>query len=419
MSVPAVIQGPEKSNALFRPSSAGRWLACPGSVLLSQGLDGSGSSAAAREGTAVHLMGEKALLNEREPIEWLDRYIPVEGHQIHVDDGMVEGAQMYVDYVRSQQAAGATLEIEARLTLQPLDPTDALLGECRGSSDAVLFWEYEGILEVDDLKFGRGYMVPAAAKQPRLYGLMALLRYQSRVPWREIRTTIVQPRDPNESQRVRTHTYDPQEIMDFAGEVYGAMLAATQPNAPLVPGTEQCQWCPAKGICPALAQGALDVARSAFTAAPLHAGSPVPAPGPSPSLPDLDQATDEDIAVWLERRTLVEEWFKGVEQRAAQRITAGRAIRGWKMVQRTGNRKFVDPDAVPAKLRELGVQTAKMYAPPKLLSPAQIEALLPGRNKDERAALLAPLVDRADNGLALVRDDNKKPAAAGVFGPVA
>lgn len=407
--------GPDKQDRLFRPSAGGRWLACAGSVMLCRSYGDSAGSGAAREGTAIHRLLEAALRYEREAIEWIDRTIDVEGYQIVVDEGMADCAEMAIDYVRSRAAVyGAILEVEYRLSLSALDAADPLLGECGGTADAILLFPNEGILEIVDLKSGRGYMVPANAKQLRLYALMAMLHFKLATPWREIRTTIVQPRDPDIEQRIRTHIYNPAEIWEFAGEVCAAIYAAVSPNAPLVPGPEQCEWCPAKGDCPALAANALDVARSAFAAVPmLNSTSPMPPPGPAPSLPNLDDATNEEIALWLARRELVELWFKGVEERAARRLTIGQKIPGWKMVNRTGHRKFIDRDkAVPA-LRRLGLTDDKIFQPLKLQTPAQIEKALP---KSQHAAL-ADMVEAPAIGLALVPESNKKPAAIGVFGP--
>lgn len=407
------LYGPAVSDADFRPSNGGRWMLCHGSVALCRGLSGS-AGPAAREGTAVHLMGEQGMRNEREPIEWADRIITVEGHDIEVTEEMVDGAQMYVNHLRSMVDQGAQIEIEARLSLAPLDPNNGLLASCRGTSDAVLLWPDQQMLEVDDLKFGKGYMVPANTVQLRIYGLMGLVKYTAQHKIKRVRTTIIQPRDPDDSVRIRSHEYDVHEIWEFAGQVYGAMHAAMQPDAKLTPGEEQCQWCPARGFCPALAHNALAVARAAFAAPPqLHALSPLPPPGPAPVLPNVGTATGEELSVWLSRRDMIETWFKGVEERAAQACQAGIKVPGYKMVRRTGNRRFDDIDTAPLKLRALGVQTSAMYSAPKLLSPAQIEKLIP----TERHAELASFVNRADNGLALVKETDKRPAYAGVFGP--
>lgn len=406
--------GPAKRRILFRPSSIGRWGPgkCPGSVMMCANITDSGSSEAAREGTAVHLMGEQALRNERQPIEWFDRFIRVEGYDIEVNEEMVEGAQMYVDHVRRLVASGAELEIEMRLSMALLDPSDPMLTECQGTSDAVAYWPQHQAIEIGDLKFGKGYMVPADAGQLKIYGLLAMLKYLDRGV-QTIRTTVVQPRDPNEAVRVRSHDYDSAELWEFAGQVNGAMRDALQPNAPLVPGEEQCQWCAARGVCPALAQGALDLARGAFAqATPMHINSPMPSAGKTPELPDVSQASGEELGAWLDRRDMVNTWFNGVELRAAAACKSGLHVPGYKMVQRTGNRKWTDPDLAVYEIMKLGVPETQLWQPRKLRSPKMIENVLP----KEKHEALASFVNRPDNGLALVRDSDKRPAATGVFG---
>jgi hypothetical protein len=47
-------------HAVLSPSSAERWMTCPGSVVLTEGLEDKGSDAA-EEGTAAHELAERIL----------------------------------------------------------------------------------------------------------------------------------------------------------------------------------------------------------------------------------------------------------------------------------------------------------------------------------------------------------------------
>lgn len=52
----------DRAHALFGPSSAHRWLECPGSVLLEQGMPDTASESAA-EGTLAHELAEMKAVN--------------------------------------------------------------------------------------------------------------------------------------------------------------------------------------------------------------------------------------------------------------------------------------------------------------------------------------------------------------------
>ena len=61
------------AHAKLSPSSAERWMSCPGSVALNEGKDDKGSSYAA-EGTAAHELAEKILrgVQQQQPVDVLE-----------------------------------------------------------------------------------------------------------------------------------------------------------------------------------------------------------------------------------------------------------------------------------------------------------------------------------------------------------
>ena len=90
-------------------SSASRWLKCSGSILLTeklakQGLIGSGSSRAAAEGTAAHLVLSTCLEDGTDAHEMSDMEIEVEGIVFIVDQEMIDGVQECLDWVRNRMA---------------------------------------------------------------------------------------------------------------------------------------------------------------------------------------------------------------------------------------------------------------------------------------------------------------------------
>lgn len=56
------------AHAKLSPSSAERWMSCPGSVALNEGKEDRGSSYAA-EGTAAHELAEKILRGIQQPVD--------------------------------------------------------------------------------------------------------------------------------------------------------------------------------------------------------------------------------------------------------------------------------------------------------------------------------------------------------------
>lgn len=139
------------AHAELSPSSAARWMTCPGSVALCRGIEDKGSRYA-DEGTAAHELAERILKGE-------DGAALVGGM---AENGLPFTAEMlvdvrkYTDYVQNLvETTGGTLFVEEKL------PLDHITGEtgARGTADAVVITDDEII--VIDLKFGMGEKVDA------------------------------------------------------------------------------------------------------------------------------------------------------------------------------------------------------------------------------------------------------------------
>ena len=122
------------NHAILSPSSAPRWLHCPGSVALHAQFTDSGSADAA-EGTAAHTLAEKCLVSSTNADEHIGMVIPTDYAPFKVDDDMADAVQRYVDYVR-QVVAGCNgeLRIEQRLSIEHLTGEQG----AHGTSDAVI-----------------------------------------------------------------------------------------------------------------------------------------------------------------------------------------------------------------------------------------------------------------------------------------
>jgi len=412
--------------AKFRPSSMDRILRCKGSVARCAAAPKREAGEAAREGSAAHKVAELCLLNKQDAAEYVDRGIDIgDGKgKIFLDDDGCEAVQLYLDTVRAYAAApGATFLVEQKLSLGVFGTTPELiakLSENTGTADAVILNEPESTLTIVDLKFGRGVVVTSDSYQLRDYGVMAVGTYQREKPWTKIRIVVVQPRLPREEDRIKIAEFTPEELQDFLFMVWTAMNEAEDPNAPLVPGEKQCRWCDGAPGCPALQDYVRSSALAVMAANPMTALSPSTdappenAPGFDPAI--VRDATPEQLRDWLDRRDLVEGFFKAVEQRVASMLTLiPGSVPDYKMVSRAGNRKFIEqePEKLEAQLiGTLGLTREQIYGKPKLLGPSPIEKLLKGA---ELKAKLGKLVERPLGAPTLVKDTDGRAALPGVF----
>lgn len=153
------------AHARLSPSAAARWMNCPGSVALSDGIKDSGSDFAA-EGTAAHEMAERIL----EGATGTDLIGMKAENGIMFTAEMLTDVLRYVDLVRDLVAStDGKLLVEQKLSIGHLTGE----ADAKGTSDCVILAGDE--LIVGDLKFGRGVQVDAEDNyQLMIYALAAL-----------------------------------------------------------------------------------------------------------------------------------------------------------------------------------------------------------------------------------------------------
>lgn len=352
-----------------------RWMNCPGSVKLSEGIPNV-SSKYAEEGTEAHEWGEGVLrgILKLEDIEKQD---------------MREAVAVYVNYVRDMLADHGVGDDE--FTLEQRFDLSAIFPGLFGTADCVIYLESRKQLVVIDYKHGAGLPVEVADEHGPNVQLMYYATGAAHSPQFKdkpidtVKLVVVQPRCAHEDGPVREVVVDALDLLSFAHEL--AILAANtqNENAPLVPG-KWCKdaFCPAAGICPALHSQANEVAARQFT----------------------NHLTDPELlADTLSRLPVVEAWVKAVREHAYQAALRGEKIPGYKLVQKRATRRWKDEDQAAEAVKSdlLGQQIWDF----KLKSPAQIEKMLP----KEHRHIIKDLTVSESSGTTLVPDSDKRTVA--------
>lgn len=373
------------AHALLGASSADRWLNCPGSIRLSEGIPDV-VTPYAREGTAAHALAERCLRKGLDP----DVYLGTEIEGVDVDEEMVEAVRVYVREVRAAVTSGSILHIETKFDLAPLHPPARMFG----TADAVVYDPRARVLHVLDFKYGQGHAVSATGNpQLRYYALGAVVALRQR-PER-IRTTIVQPRAAHPDGIVRSDEFGWAELVAFRARLIEGATRTLDPEAPLNAGP-WCRFCRALPVCPAQRQMAVEVAQREFDDIPKR------------GLPAPSTLTDEQLGVVLAAMEPMEAWFRSVRDFVRAKLERGESFPGWKLVPKRAVRRWTDPTAVLEWLTTNTDLTAEeMHKPPEIKSPAQIEALLRKAN----VQLPDELVTKAPSGFTLAPVADARPAA--------
>jgi hypothetical protein len=368
----------DRFHSKLSPSGAKRFMACPGSIRLSEGIPRRDSVFSA-EGTAAHELAEKCLTTGFDAAKYLGEKIG----EFEVTDEMAHAVQSYVDYVRGFIERGWVVTLEERVDLGHIVDGMSGTADCYAYKDGHLF--------VIEYKHGRGVAVEVDQNpQPMCYGLGVMKRLGNQAKFTKVSLTIVQPRASHPRGGIRTWETTPARLEEFAGELADAAFATLDPDAPLVPG-EWCQFCPAAdaNVCPALKEQALALAAEEFEDAS-YAG-----------------LSNEELGDLLDKVSNVETWCKKLREYANAQAKVGRMPIGYKWVEKRATRKWSDEESVAANLRLVMDFTDEQIFERKLKSPPQIEKLV--GKKD--FGVLRPLIVQQSSGLVLAPLGDPRPEA--------
>lgn len=370
------------AHASFGASNSKRRMACPGSLKAEERFPDT-SSPFAELGTAAHELGEHCLENNL-----LDVSETIGGtfYDHVVDENMASAVQTYVDFVKKIEAeeAPALLRLEQRFSLEDLDPPMPMFG----TSDCTIYGKNSANLWIIDYKHGQGVAVDVEDNaQLKYYALGAVLKIGNKAPINQVHTAIVQPRAMHRDGPIRTYSYTKDEILDFGTDLIDAAHAALKPDAPLVAG-DHCKFCKAAGVCPALRSNALAVAQDDFGA-----------------VRSVDDLTPEEIASYMTRIPLVEEWIKSLRRHANSLLEAGTPVPGYKLVEKRPTRRWKTQDAVLEWAASEELEDDEIFEK-KIKSPAQMEKVVGKKN------VPADLIISVSTGLSMVEDTDSRPPAA-------
>ena len=363
-----------KKHALLGASSSARWLVCTPSARL-EAMFPDEQSPYAAEGTVAHDLAEAILRHKLEgkKAPKLDDY----------SAEMIEAVNRYVDICEEKvnearaRSSDAEAMIEARLDFSRWVP------EGFGTGDMVIV--ADGILEVIDLKYGKGVPVSAVENtQMRLYALGAYDVNEYLYDIKTVRMTIVQPR----LDSVSTDEMSLEELLDWGEDIKPIAQRAWDGIGECTP-CDYCNFCKARHTCRALADTCLDTFYK-------NGGK-------------LNQLlTDREVSDILAMKDLITKWIKGVYDFAYEKALSGeKQWPGFKLVEGTSRRTITDPDAAAKTLLDNGYKEEDIFKPRELEGITNLQKVL---GKKGVAEYLEVYIDKPEDKPALVPESDKRPA---------
>ena len=243
----------DRKHSHFGASNAERWLNCPGSFSLCQGIPEPPSSKYAVEGTRAHDLAERLLRQPDDIQRWM---------QTRVID---EAGSYLKDYPR--EMVEHVLEYTARCWLElaafdqtPKPPQHRVEQRLVFDDDLGMFGTADFLATglktgipcgvIVDLKYGTGKPVKAEAN-PQLAYYATCLWKQSKLGLKFVKVVVYQPRVKNGITEVEYSESDLKlwHFTFFEGARRSVMQHLL--NKPELNPGRHCWWCRAKAICPA------------------------------------------------------------------------------------------------------------------------------------------------------------------------
>lgn len=378
----------DRSHALLSASGASRWINCtPSARLEDEYGEKNGSSVWAEEGTLAHELSElyiaRDVLKTISEDEFISKFDAIESNELFSDE-MLEVVPIYTDYCAGQLAEAQTqngmavMQIEQKLDLTEYVP------ESFGTADCIII--NDGLMEVIDLKYGKGIPVHADwNKQLMLYGLGALRIYEGLYNIDNVKLTIVQPRINNissflisvsELRKWAEEELKPAAELAFAGE--GELNAG-----------DWCRFCAVRNKCRKLYEQQIEIAKHEFAA------------------PEL--LTDEEIADIVRRVPKLVEWANSMlEYAQSKAVNDNKQWPGLKLVEGVSRRKWLnEEEASNAILDRFPEISEDQIYDMKFKSISAVEKLI-GKKRFTEA--LSDVVIKPQGKPALVPIDDKRPA---------
>ena len=364
------------AHAVLSASGSKRWLSCPPSARLERKFPDKAGEAA-QEGTLAHALAEARIRH------WLGE-ISENGLTLRIDSirhdalyspEMGEYVSEYVDLCieKINESQGIAL-VEERLDFS------RWVKNGFGTGDMVIIGD--GVLEIVDLKYGKGVPVSAESNtQMQLYALGAIEQYGYIYDFDHVRMSIFQPRNGGLS----TQLMSVDELLAWGESIKPIAELAYEGKGEFKAG-EHCRFCRAAVQCKALADYNLEIAKLEFR--------------------DADLLTDDEVSSVLERVDGLVRYAEKIKTFALAEALKGHKWPGFKVVAGRSNRRITDAAEAVKLLRGAGYADDVIYKPLEIQTITDLEKTI---TKKKFGEILGSVVEKPPGKPTLVPEDDERP----------
>ena len=364
------------AHAVLSASGSKRWLSCPPSARLERKFPDKAGEAA-QEGTLAHALAEARIRH------WLGE-ISEDGLTLRIDSirhdtlyspEMGEYVQEYVDLcIEKINATQGVALVEERLDFS------RWVRNGFGTGDMVIIGD--GVLEIVDLKYGKGVPVSAEGNtQMQLYALGAIEQYGYIYDFDHVRMSIFQPRNGGLS----TQLMSVEDLLAWGESIKPIAELAYEGKGDFKAG-DHCRFCRAAAQCKALSEYNMEIAKLEFR--------------------DADLLTDDEVSFVLERVDGLVRYAEKIKTHALEEALKGHRWPGFKVVEGRSNRKITDEAKAVKLLRKAGYTDDVIYKPLAMQTITDLEKAI---TKKKFSKLLGSVIEKPPGKPTLVPEDDERP----------
>ena len=377
-------------HSRLSPSSASRWLRCPGSVNFLTDLDEEDSSGVpAAEGTILHSFCEDVLRTGRDAYSYVGEEREHDGYKYTLDEDTADLIQIYVDEI---DIIPGKLFIERKVSL------DRWMPDQGGTMDVGIVNAKH--IHVRDWKWGYIPVSPVENEQMMLYALGFwdnIARHHSGAT--KFVLTIMQPRASGGGGEWETTL---GQLREFGAEVKHKAALTYKEDAPRIPGPKQCQYCDGARLrlCDEYDQYNLNAIIEDFD--------------------EMDRDIEDGLPIRLTRRTitperrsfiienwpLISRWYERLHADAISDFLRGFPTPGHKVILGRNPPRKWHPEKKPEAEAQIENVLGEEAFSKKLITPTTAEKLLPPK----QFAKLKNFIDAGEKKPVLVSEHDSNPA---------
>ena len=364
------------AHAVLSASGSKRWLSCPPSARLERKFpDRAGE--AAQEGTLAHALAEARIRY------WLGEVSNAKATELMT---RIKRDPLYSPEMKGYVSEYVDLCIEKINEAQSVALVEERLDFSRwvkngfGTGDMVIIGD--GVLEIVDLKYGKGVPVSAEGNtQMQLYALGAIEQYGYIYDFTHVRMSIFQPRNGGLS----TQLMSVDDLLAWGESIKPIAELAYEGKGDFKAG-DHCRFCRAAAQCKALADYNMEIAKLEFR--------------------DADLLTDDEVSFMLERVDGLVRYAEKIKTHALEEALKGHRWPGFKVVEGRSNRKITNEAKAVKLLRKAGYTDDVIYKPLEMQTITALEKLV---TKKKFGELLGSVVEKPPGKPTLVPEDDKRP----------